>query len=113
MSFFNKLGLFGAVLICLPLAFSQIQKNQIEPITSALSAKNLNKAVQFSRAALKEYPTNAQLWALQGIALSGRTRHPAQVAGAAEDLFLLRVRVHLYSLSRRHHNESAETGSES
>jgi tetratricopeptide (TPR) repeat protein len=72
MSFFNKLGLLGAVLICLPLAFSQIQKAQIEPITSALSAKDFEKAVQLSRAALKEFPNNAQLWALQGIAFAGK-----------------------------------------
>lgn len=72
MSFFNKLGLFGAVLICLPLAFSQIQKKQIEPITSALSAKDFEKAVQISRAALKEHPNNPQLWALQGIAFAGK-----------------------------------------
>jgi tetratricopeptide (TPR) repeat protein len=72
MSFFNRLGLFGAVLICLPLAFSQIQRKQIEPITSALSAKNFEKAVQLSRAALEEYPNNAQLWALEGVAFAGK-----------------------------------------
>lgn len=72
MSFFNKLGLFTAVLIFSPLAFPQIQKVQIEPITAALRAKDFEKAVQLSRASLKEFPNNAQLWALQGIAFAGR-----------------------------------------
>jgi len=68
MSFFKKLGLFGAALICLPLAFSQIQKTQIESIASALSARNLEKAVQFKPCGSEETPGSL------GRGCSGRTR---------------------------------------
>ncbi|MGB2622653.1 MAG: tetratricopeptide repeat protein [Candidatus Acidiferrum sp.] len=51
------------------LAFSQTPESQTEPITAALRARDYDKAVELSRAALAAAPDNAQLWTLQGIAL--------------------------------------------
>jgi len=63
------LGLILLLVVCHSLAFSQTSSSQIAPITSALSAKDYDKAVQLSRSALQESPNNSQLWTLQGIAL--------------------------------------------
>ena len=68
----RKLGLPVALLVCLPLAFSQTPRGQIEPITSALRAKEFDRAVQLSQAALQEFPNDAQVWTLQGIALASK-----------------------------------------
>src|SRR5208337_1786587 len=43
-----------------------------EPISSALSAKEFDKAVELCRAALQTSPNNPQLWTLQGIALASK-----------------------------------------
>jgi tetratricopeptide (TPR) repeat protein len=58
------------LLACSSLAHPQGPENQIEPITSALRAGDFDRAVELSRAALKESPNNAQLWTLQGIAFT-------------------------------------------
>lgn len=65
----RTLGLIILLVVCNSLAFSQTSASQIAPITSALSAKDYDKAVQLSRSALQESPNNSQLWTLQGIAL--------------------------------------------
>ncbi len=72
MILLKRLGLPIVLLVCLPLAFSQIPTSQIESITSALRAREFDKAVQLSRSALQVFPNNAQLWTLQGIALSSK-----------------------------------------
>jgi tetratricopeptide (TPR) repeat protein len=66
---FRKLGLAMILLGCPALAISQTPESLIEPITSALRARDYDKAVELSRAALVAAPGNAQLWTLQGIAL--------------------------------------------
>jgi tetratricopeptide (TPR) repeat protein len=71
MILLRKLGLPIVLLVCHPLAFSQTQRGQVEAITSALSAKEFDKAVQLSRSALRELPNDPQLWTLQGVALAG------------------------------------------
>jgi tetratricopeptide (TPR) repeat protein len=63
------LGLAVILVFCHSLAFSQTPQSQIEPIASALSAKDYDKAVELSRAALQLSPNSSQLWTLQGIAL--------------------------------------------
>jgi tetratricopeptide (TPR) repeat protein len=60
------------LLIILPLAFSQASQQQLDPITSALRAREFDKAVELSRTALQDYPNDARLWTLQGIALASR-----------------------------------------
>ncbi|MGB7284673.1 MAG: tetratricopeptide repeat protein [Candidatus Acidiferrum sp.] len=66
---FRKLGLAIILLVGPALAISQTPESLIEPITSALRAREYDKAVELSRAALVASPNNAQLWTLQGIAL--------------------------------------------
>ncbi len=70
MVLFRKLCLTIILLACSPSARPQGPENQIEPITSALRAGDFDRAVELSRAALKESPNNAQLWTLQGIAFT-------------------------------------------
>ncbi len=67
----KKLALAVFLLaLCHPCAFSQTPQTRIDPITSALRAQDFDGAVQLSRAALREFPNDAQLWALQGVALA-------------------------------------------
>src|SRR6266576_6955947 len=47
-------------------------RKPIEPISSALRAREFDKAVELSRSALRESPNNAQLWTLQGIAFASK-----------------------------------------
>src|SRR5580692_10098190 len=63
-----------AVLLfaCHSPAFSQSSESQSEPVTSALRARDYDRAVQLSRAALATSPNNAQLWTLQGIAFASK-----------------------------------------
>jgi tetratricopeptide (TPR) repeat protein len=68
----RSLGLAIILLACQSLAFSQSAESQIEPITSALRARDYDKAVELSRAALQGSPNNARLWTLQGIALASK-----------------------------------------
>ena len=66
----TKLGLLFAMVACCQCpAFSQTTQNDLEPITSALRAKDYDKAVELSRAVLATSPNNAKVWTLEGIAL--------------------------------------------
>jgi len=49
---------------------SKAPQASIEPITSALRTNQFETAAELSRSALKEFPNDAQLWSLQGIALT-------------------------------------------
>lgn len=67
-----RIGKLALVLILLAgpkLAFGQTPGSQIEDVTTALRAKDYDKAVELSRTALETSPDNARLWTLQGIAL--------------------------------------------
>jgi tetratricopeptide (TPR) repeat protein len=68
----RSFGLAILLLACHSLAFSQAPDSRIEPITSALRARDYDKAVELSRTALEASPNNAQLWMLQGIALASK-----------------------------------------
>lgn len=72
MTMSQKLGLAILVLASLRTSFAQAQERQIAAITSALQAHEFARAVELSHAALKEFPDNAQLWAMQGAAYSGQ-----------------------------------------
>jgi tetratricopeptide (TPR) repeat protein len=68
-------GILGLVLLlfaCLSPAFSQTSASQTEPVTAALRARDYDKAVELSRAALAKSPDNAPLWTLQGIAFASK-----------------------------------------
>ena len=67
----KKIGLILVPVVLLSWATAQAGRDQIEPITSALRGKQFEKALQLLQTALQQSPKNAQLWALQGIALSG------------------------------------------
>src|SRR5258708_19051568 len=61
------------LLLASPLRdFAQGQEAQIQAITAALQANELSRAVELTRTALKEFPSNAQLWAMQGAAYAGQ-----------------------------------------
>jgi len=53
-------------------AVAQTAHDPIEPITSALRNHQFDQALQLLQPALQQFPKNAQLWTLQGIALSGQ-----------------------------------------
>jgi cytochrome c-type biogenesis protein CcmH/NrfG len=86
MAFFPQLALAILLLACPSLAYSQGGDNQTEPISSALRAGDFDKAVELSRAALKESPNNAQLWTLQGIAFTRKGDDKAAVAAFQQAL---------------------------
>ncbi|PWT86782.1 MAG: hypothetical protein C5B58_00840 [Acidobacteria bacterium] len=60
------------VLGCSSRAIPQTSENRVEPITSALRARDYEKAIELSRAALQQSPNNSQLWTLEGIALASK-----------------------------------------
>jgi len=64
-------GFAAALILSIPGALSQSAGDRIAPITSALRAREFDKALQLLHPVLQQSPRNAQLWALQGIALSG------------------------------------------
>ena len=72
MVLLRKLSLTVVLLACHSVALSQTHENQVESISSALRAREFDKAVELSRSALRESPNNAQLWTLQGIALASK-----------------------------------------
>lgn len=72
MTRFRKLWLILALIVWHPFAFAQTRDNQIESISAALRAKDYDRAVALSRAALHESPNNPQLWTLQGIAFGSQ-----------------------------------------
>ncbi|HWX94909.1 MAG TPA: tetratricopeptide repeat protein [Terriglobales bacterium] len=77
----------GAKAICFILlitlfssAAAQTAHDPIEPITSALRNHQFDQALQLLQRALQQFPKNAQLWTLQGIALSGQGRNQDALA---------------------------------
>src|ERR1700685_3192978 len=68
MSVSKRLGVLAALVSFIPGAFAQ---GNIAPITSALQAREFDKALQLLKPALEQSPKSAQLWTLQGIALYG------------------------------------------
>ncbi len=69
---FRQLILAMNLLACPFSAFPQTHESQVQPISSALAARDYDKAVELSRAALQDSPGNAQLWTLQGIAFASK-----------------------------------------
>jgi Flp pilus assembly protein TadD len=62
---------FGiAVVSCLGSEAIAGPRDQADAVTSALRARDYDKAVALTKEALKASPNDAQLWTLQGIALS-------------------------------------------
>ncbi len=68
----KHLGLALAISTCLGIAVTGTTNDQADAIRSALRARDFDKAVELSRSALQVSPDDAQLWTLQGIALSAK-----------------------------------------
>lgn len=66
----RKFRLLVVGLVLLPQLYAQTRNEQVAAISSALHAREFDKAVQLSRSALQTFPNDAQLWTLQGIALA-------------------------------------------
>jgi tetratricopeptide (TPR) repeat protein len=49
---------------------AQIPQARLEPITAALRAQQFDQAAQLAGAAVKDFPGDAHLWALRGVALA-------------------------------------------
>ncbi len=80
MSVFKRLALLAAVVSFLPLGFTQTGGDTVGTITSALRAREFDKALQLLRSALQQSPKSAQLWTLQGIAFSGEDHEKEALA---------------------------------
>src|SRR5262249_52597000 len=74
------------LLLGTSLAMAQAPASQIDAITSALRAREFDKAVQLSRTALRAQPNDAQLWALQGVALASQGDAPKALAAFQQAL---------------------------
>ena len=61
-----------AASFCVGLAANAAAFGQVDAITSALRAHDFDRAVELTRDALKASPNDAQVWTLQGIALSSK-----------------------------------------
>jgi tetratricopeptide (TPR) repeat protein len=72
MALLKRLGFPTVLLACHSVAFSQAQGDLTESISSALRAREFDKAVELTRSALQASPGSAQLWTLQGIAFAGK-----------------------------------------
>jgi tetratricopeptide (TPR) repeat protein len=84
----RKLGLAIVLMFCHSLAFPQTSENPIPPITSAIGARDYDKAVELTRAALQTYPNSSQLWTLQGIALVSKGDNKAALPAFQQALKL-------------------------
>ena len=80
MALFRQFVLALSLLASASLAYTQVHDSQIDPISSALRAGDLDKAIELSRAALQKSPDNAQLWTLQGIAFTRKGDGKAALA---------------------------------
>jgi tetratricopeptide (TPR) repeat protein len=74
MSFSKKLGLLAVLASFLPGSLAQTSRDASAPIASALRDREFDKALQLLQPALQQFPQSAQLWTLQGIALSSEER---------------------------------------
>lgn len=72
MDFAVRLRMLVALLAACSFTVAQTTANRIEPVTSALRAGQFVKALQILQAELEKDPNSTQLWALRGIALSGK-----------------------------------------
>jgi hypothetical protein len=67
MSALRKLVFSVALLFCVSSVLAQMSESPLASIRSALRAKDFDKAVELSRAALRDSPNDTQLWTRQGV----------------------------------------------
>ena len=63
-------GLAIAITFCFGLAADASAGDQVDAISSALRARDYDRAIELTRDALKGSPNDVQIWTLQGIAFS-------------------------------------------
>lgn len=68
----RKIGLLVVLSAGPALIFAQTAANPAGAVSSALAAKEYDKAIELSRAALRATPGNPQLWTLQGVAFASK-----------------------------------------
>ncbi|MGC2057250.1 MAG: tetratricopeptide repeat protein [Candidatus Sulfotelmatobacter sp.] len=67
-----RLGVLTALVVICGCATAQTISTRVEPVTSALRQGQFDEALQLLQPELEQQPKNPQLWALRGIALSGK-----------------------------------------
>ena len=67
-----RIASLSVVIVFCAFAFAQMNPSGIEPVASALRAGKFDEALQHLQAELEQHPKSPQLWALRGIALSGK-----------------------------------------
>ena len=72
MSALGKLRFSFALLFCVSSILAQTRESPVESIRSALRTNDFDKAIELSRAALRQSPNNPQLWTFEGIALASK-----------------------------------------
>jgi tetratricopeptide (TPR) repeat protein len=82
----KRLGPAALLLLCVTWAFPQVPRDQIEPISSALRAKDFDRAVELSRSARQQFPNDAQLWTLEAIALASKGESKTALAAFQQAL---------------------------
>lgn len=72
MSVRGKLSFSVVLLFCVSSVLGQTIESPLESVRSALRARDFDKAIELSRAALRDSPNNPQLWTFEGIALASK-----------------------------------------
>jgi len=67
-----RFGVLAALVVACSFVLAQTNTAGIEPVTSALRTGQFDEALQLLQPELEQQPRNPQLWALRGIALSGK-----------------------------------------
>src|SRR5580765_8509233 len=68
---FLRLGVAGGVFLAVLTLFAQSSRDQIAAIMAALRSSRFAEALQLIEPALRQSPSNPQLWTLQALAYSG------------------------------------------
>jgi tetratricopeptide (TPR) repeat protein len=77
-----------AIAFCFGLVANASPHDQADAISSALRARDYDRAVELTRDALKASPNDARIWTLQGIALSRKGDHAGALASYRRALTL-------------------------
>jgi len=67
-----RFSVLAALIVACSFVLAQTNTAGIEPVTSALRTGQFDEALQLLQPELEQQPRNPQLWALRGIALSGK-----------------------------------------
>lgn len=71
-----------------PVAWTQASADPTQPIASALNDQQFDRALQLLQPALQQFPGNAELWAMQGVAYAGEGNKKEALAAFRKSLRL-------------------------